>query len=95
MKKLLLCLTILSLSTLSAKNKIVKDSNGTQLKPTELCGVSVTFYDEYGYVTGWKFYSAEKSSFGDCLVYQGSVIGYLRSKGYRVEMTKQNYSLQP
>lgn len=93
MKKLFLIGSILLTSMYSfaaTKENNLKITEHEDLKPNELCGVTITFYDSNGYITGWKFHSTQKESYIDCLVYQGSIIEYYKSRGYRVTYsTKQ------
>ena len=53
----------------------------------QLCGVTVTFYNSLGEITGQQLYTSDQPNLDSCLTYQSGVIADLRAQGYRVEMS--------
>lgn len=67
------------------------------LKDLQLCTIGVTFYDINGNITGFKAYSAFRSSEASCTAFQQSIISELIKQGYRISTgfgLPQSYSLE-
>ncbi|WP_418122806.1 hypothetical protein ACNFU2_19880 [Chryseobacterium sp. PTM-20240506] len=52
----------------------------------QLCGVTVTFYNSMGEITGQQLYTSDQPTLESCLAYQAGVIADLRAQGYIVEI---------
>ncbi|MDR6919615.1 MULTISPECIES: hypothetical protein [Chryseobacterium] len=60
-----------------------EDSNAV---PFQLCGVSVTYYDGDGNITGYDLITSDQSSLENCQMWQSLVIHRLQKKGFIVSM---------
>ena len=92
MKKLA-TLFVLSLSAFAfAGTTVVKNVDAQKKvqkskRTIQLCGVSVTFYDSAGNITGYQLYTSDQPNLSSCMSWQNGVIANLRSQGYRVTRT--------
>jgi hypothetical protein len=87
MKKLLVVATIAVAGLVSAKGA-VETKASTSKKATvafQLCGVTVTFYNSTGQITGQQMYTSDQPNLTSCMAYQSGVIANLRAQGYRVQ----------
>lgn len=54
--------------------------------PFQLCGVSVTYYDGDGNISGYDLITSDQSSLENCQMWQSLVIHRLQKKGFTVSM---------
>ncbi|WP_228372455.1 hypothetical protein [Chryseobacterium daeguense] len=87
MKKFLLLAAFGVAGFVSAKGnfetKNVKTKKATVV--FQLCGITVTFYNSLGEVTGQQMYTSDQPNLNSCMAYQSGVIAGLRAQGYRVQ----------
>ncbi len=92
MKKIILMAALGVAGLVSAKgaveSKTVKGKKATVA--FQLCGVTVTFYNSMGQITGQQMYTSDQPNLTSCMAYQSGVIANLRAQGYRVQQMTNN-----
>lgn len=89
MKKILLVAAFGVAGFVSAKTSEVKVlEKQAEKKQTafQLCGVSVTYYDGDGNVTGYDMITSDQSSLENCQMWQSLVIHRLQKAGFSVSV---------
>jgi len=83
MKKMLFLAAIGMAGLMSAKTGDVKLVKESKEKPSETCGVTITYYDNEGHVSDVKtFYSADQPNLMSCVVWQRTMIAMNSNAGY-------------
>ncbi|WP_431342993.1 hypothetical protein [Chryseobacterium sp. JK1] len=84
--------TIAVAGLVSAKGSVeAKSSKSKKATVTfQLCGVTVTFYNSAGQITGQQMYTSDQPNLNSCMAYQAGVIANLRAQGYRVQQMNED-----
>ncbi|UZT97510.1 hypothetical protein ODZ84_20390 [Chryseobacterium fluminis] len=90
MKKVILLAAFGVAGFINAKTSEVKvlenKTEVSDVKPFQLCGVSVTYYDGDGNVSGYDMITSDQSSLQNCQMWQSLVIHRLQKAGFSVSM---------
>jgi len=87
MKKIILLAAFGVAGLVSAKGSAETKTSETKKATVayELCGVTVTFYNDRGEITGQRMYTSDQPNLNSCMVYQSGIIAGLRAQGYNVK----------